>query len=42
MQWVGAYQVLGVLGRGGVGVVLHARAPDGREVAVKVLRDASP
>jgi serine/threonine protein kinase/WD40 repeat protein len=34
---IGPYEVLGNLGRGGAGVVLRARAPDGRQVAVKVL-----
>ncbi|MGE0708666.1 MAG: protein kinase [Planctomycetota bacterium] len=42
MQRLGPYQVLEVLGRGGVGIVLRARAPDGGEVAIKVLRDVSP
>jgi WD40 repeat protein len=33
----GPYQVLGEIGRGGMGVVARARAPDGRDVAIKVL-----
>ncbi len=35
---VGPYEVIETLAQGGAGVVLRARAADGREVAVKVLR----
>ena len=34
---LGGYEVQGELGRGGMGVVLRGRAPDGRIVAIKVL-----
>jgi formylglycine-generating enzyme required for sulfatase activity len=34
---VGPYEVTGQLGRGGMGVVLRARGPDGRTVALKLL-----
>ncbi len=35
---IGDYEVQGVLGRGGMGVVVRARAKDGRAVAVKSIR----
>src|SRR5262245_47832353 len=34
---LGAYEILGELGRGSVGRVLKARGPDGRDVAIKLL-----
>ena len=34
---IGRYEVQGEIGRGGVGVVYRARAPEGRDVAIKVL-----
>jgi hypothetical protein len=34
---IGRYEVLGEIGRGGASRVLRARAPDGREVAIKTL-----
>src|SRR3954470_19640440 len=38
---LGAYEVIEEIGRGGFGLVFRARAPDGTEVAVKVLRQAT-
>ena len=39
---IGSYEVLGELGRGGMGIVYRVRAPDGREAALKVLARADP
>ena len=39
---IGPYEVLGELGRGGMGVVYRVRGPDGREAALKLLRRADP
>jgi tetratricopeptide (TPR) repeat protein len=39
---IGPYEVLGELGRGGMGVVYRVRAPDGREAALKLLVKADP
>ncbi|WP_211370226.1 serine/threonine-protein kinase, partial [Nonomuraea turkmeniaca] len=38
---VGVYRLLGRLGAGGQGIVYLGQAPDGRPVAVKVLRDGA-
>jgi tetratricopeptide (TPR) repeat protein len=35
---IGPYEVVSTLGQGGMGVVYAARSPEGRDVAVKVLR----
>ncbi len=37
---IGRYEVEGEIGRGGAGVVLRGKGPDGRSVAIKVLRTA--
>jgi hypothetical protein len=39
---IGLYEVLGVLGQGGVGSVHRARSPSGEEVAIKVLLRQDP
>jgi tetratricopeptide (TPR) repeat protein len=38
---IGSYEVVGPLGEGGVGLVHRARSSDGRDVAIKVLRQSS-
>jgi serine/threonine protein kinase len=38
LRQLGRYEVLGRLGEGGMGTVYLARDPDGRQVAVKVIR----
>ncbi|MEV4274506.1 serine/threonine protein kinase [Actinoplanes xinjiangensis] len=37
-RWLGRYELLGRLGEGGMGTVFLGRSPDGRLVAVKMLR----
>ncbi|MFB4295178.1 serine/threonine-protein kinase [Actinomadura sp. NTSP31] len=37
-RWIGAYEVAGFLGEGGMGSVLVGRGRDGRLVAIKVIR----
>ena len=37
-QWLGQYRLLGLLGEGGQGIVYLGVRPDGRQVAVKLLR----
>jgi hypothetical protein len=39
---LGPYRILGEIGHGAMGVVLRAVAPSGEEVAVKILRHATP
>lgn len=39
---IGAYRLIGRLGEGGQGVVYLGEAPDGRRVAIKVLKTTSP
>ena len=39
---LGAYEIAGEIGRGGVGAVFRARAADGREVALKLLLHVTP
>ena len=39
---IGPYEVLGTLGRGGMGVVTLVRTPEGKEAALKLLKKADP
>ena len=39
---IGPYEILGEIGRGGMGTVHEARAPDGRAVAIKLLLQLDP
>jgi serine/threonine protein kinase len=39
---IGPYEVLGELGRGGLGIVYRVRTPDGSEAALKVLQRVDP
>ena len=39
---IGPYEVIGELGRGGMGTVFHVRTPDGRDAALKRLHRADP
>jgi eukaryotic-like serine/threonine-protein kinase len=39
---IGAYRLVRELGRGGMGIVHEALAPDGRTVALKLLLSADP
>ncbi|HEX7070065.1 MAG TPA: serine/threonine protein kinase, partial [Rhodothermales bacterium] len=40
MQQLGKYQILGVIGEGGMGTVYHARdSVIGRDVAIKVIQE---
>jgi tetratricopeptide (TPR) repeat protein len=39
---IGPYEILGELGRGGMGIVHRARGPDGQDVAIKLLLQVDP
>jgi serine/threonine protein kinase/regulator of sirC expression with transglutaminase-like and TPR domain len=41
-MWIGSYEVVSTLGQGGMGVVYGARSLEGRDVAIKVLRQSAP